>query len=120
PVVAQLQRCLVQNTQQKVPQSVTRLFDLVEKNEAQLYRVGMVLINDFLTEERMGLAMAQISGRRTNQLRDLVTVLELGAVDLDDRSRIVHQSFRSSLHSSGFSRARRSQEQKIPNRASGR
>ena len=47
--------------------------------------VGVVLIQDFLAQQRMRLAMAQISGRRTDEFRDLVAVLEFGAIDLDYR-----------------------------------
>ncbi len=35
--------------------------------------------------------MPQVSGRRADQLGNLVAVLEFRAVDLDDRARIAHQ-----------------------------
>ena len=44
----------------------------------------MILVQHFLAQQRMRLAMAQISGRRADQLGDFVAVLELGAIDLDD------------------------------------
>ena len=47
----------------------------------------VVLVEHFLAQQRMGLAMAQVSGRRANQLGDFVAVLELGAIDFDHARR---------------------------------
>src|SRR5678816_1211042 len=68
----------------------------------------------------MRFAMSQISGRRTDQLGDFVAVLELRAVDLDDRARVLEQYFGGSLDDTGFARTRGAQEQKVPDRTSGR
>ena len=61
--------------------------------------------------------MSQVSGRRTDQLGDLVAVLELGAVDLDDRARILQQRLGGRFDDAGLSRAGRPQEQEVPDRA---
>ena len=79
---------------------------------------GVVLVEHFLAEQGMRLAMPQISGRRTDQFRDLVAVLKLGAIDLDDGARIAHQALRSGFHQPRFAGTGRSQEQKISYRAS--
>ena len=119
-VVAQRQRGLVQNPEQQVPQRVRRLFDFVEQHEAELHGIGVILIQHFLRQQRMRLAMSQVSGRRADQLRDLVAVLELGAIDLDDRARILQQRLGGGFDDAGLARAGRPQEQEIPDRTAGR
>ena len=85
-VVAQRQGGLVEDAQQQIPERVAGLFDLVEQDEAELHLVGVVLVQHFLAQQRMGLAVAQVARRRADQLGDFVAVLELGAVDLDHRA----------------------------------
>ena len=46
----------------------------------------------------MSLAMPEVSRRRTDQLCDLVGVLELGAVNLDAGVRIAEQGLRHGFH----------------------
>ena len=90
-VVAQCQRRFVQNAEQEIPEGVASFFDFVEQHQAQLHGpcgTG----SGFLAESGMGLAMSQISGRRADQLGDFMAVLELRAVDLDDRPRIPEQA----------------------------
>src|SRR5713226_9520051 len=64
----------------------------------------------------MGFAMPQVSGGRADQLGDLMAVLELRAIDLDDRARVAHQALRRRLHQAGLSRARRAEKQEVSNR----
>ena len=87
-VVAGGQRGLVQNAEQQVPERVAGLLNLVEQHEAQLHLVGVILVERFLAEHGVGFAVSQVSGRGTDQLGDLVAVLELGAIDLNDRARV--------------------------------
>src|SRR5213082_1612665 len=68
----------------------------------------------------MGLAMAQIAGRRTNQLGNLVRVLELRAIDLYDRSSISKKDLGGSFHNARLSRTGWSEEQQVAYRAAGR
>src|SRR5438067_11971099 len=68
----------------------------------------------------MRLAMTQVSGRRADQLGNLMAVLEFGTVDLDHRARVLEQHLGRSFHDPGFTRTRRSQEQKVPDGPSGR
>ena len=63
----------------------------------------MILIQYFLAKQRMRLAMSQIAWRRADQLGDFMAVLELRAIDLDDRARILHQRLGCRFHDSGFS-----------------
>ena len=69
----------------------------------------------FLTQQRMCLTMSQISGRRTNQLRDLMAVLKFRAVDLDYRARIANQRLRGCFHDTRLARSRWPQKQEVPN-----
>src|ERR1039457_7644432 len=80
----------------------------------------MVLIEGFLAEQRVCFAVAEISGRRTDQLCDLVAVLVLRAIDFDHSTRVVEQRFGGGLHNAGFSGAGRSQEQKVAYRPAAR
>ena len=66
--------------------------------------LGVELVEPFLAELRMRLAMAQVSGRRADQFGDLVTVLELGAVDLHHRLRIARQALRHRLDGARLAR----------------
>src|SRR6266480_2887214 len=68
----------------------------------------------------MGLAMAQIAGRRTNQLGNLVRVLELRAIDLYDRARIPKKDLGRSFHNARLSRTGWTEEQQVAYRAAGR
>ena len=43
-VIAQGKRGLIQDAEQQVPQGIASLFDLVEEHEAQLERLGLMLI----------------------------------------------------------------------------
>src|SRR3974377_1919693 len=65
-------------------------------------------------------AMAQVTGRRTDQFCDFMAMLELRAINLDDRARIMQQRFCDGLYHSGFSRSRGAEDQEISERATGR
>ena len=114
-VVAQCQRGLIQNAKQQVPQGIAGFLDFIEKHKAQLHLVGVVLIQYLLAEKWMRFAMPEISGRRSDQLGDFMAVLELGAVDLDHRSRVSGKGLRRRFHQSRFSGAGWPQEEKVTN-----
>ena len=80
----------------------------------------MILRERFLRDQRMRLAVPQISRRRADQLRDFVRVLEFGAVHFDHRARIAEQHFGRSFDHARLARARRPKEQQIPHRPSRR
>src|SRR6266849_5206724 len=67
----------------------------------------------------MSLPVSQISGRRADQLGNLMAVLELGAVDLDHCARVADEAFSGRLDKPGFARAGRPEEQKISDRPAG-
>ena len=117
-IVAEGQRGFVENAEQQVPQRVAGLLDLVEQDEAQLHLFGVILVQHFLAEQRMRLAMAQVSGRRADQLGDLVAVLKLRAVDLDHRAAVAHQALRRGFHQPRLAGAGRPQEQEVADRPS--
>ena len=63
----------------------------------------------------MRFTVSQISWRRANQLRDLVAMLKLRAIDLDDSTRVLEQRFRRRLNNSGLARTGGTKEQKVSN-----
>ena len=81
-IVAERQGGLVQDAEEELPERVARLLDLVEEHQRELDLFAVVLFQRLLGDQRLGLPVAQVSGRRADQLGDLVAVLELGAVDL--------------------------------------
>src|SRR5690349_20026642 len=64
--------------------------------------------------------MTQVSGRRTDQLGDLVAVLELRTVDLDHRAGFAGETFCHRFDRARLTRARWSQEQQAAHRPSRR
>ncbi len=74
-------------------------------------------VDRLLTQQRMRFAMPEIARRRTDELGDLMAVLEFGAVDLDHGPCIAHQALGHRLHQARFPRARGSQKQKASHRA---
>src|SRR5258707_6854512 len=62
----------------------------------------------------MSLAVPEVSRRRTDQLGNLVRVLELGAINLDTGARIAEQALRHGFHHTGFAGAGRSQKKQVP------
>ncbi len=82
-VVAQRQGCFVEDAQQEVPQCIGCLFDFIEQHETDLDLVRMMLVQNFLRQQSMRFAMANVSRRRADQFRDLMAVLKLRAIDLD-------------------------------------
>ena len=119
-VVAQRQRRLVQNSQQQLPQRVGRFLDFVKQQETDLQLLGVILRERFLRDQRMRLAVPQISRRRADQLRNFVRVLKFRAIHLDHRARIAKQHFRRRFHDARLARTGRSQEQQVPHRTSRR
>ena len=79
----------------------------------------VILVQYFLAQQRMRFAMPQISGRRADQLGDLMAVLELGAIDLDDRARILDQRFGCRFDDAGLAGSGRPQEKEVADRSSG-
>src|SRR5690348_7994276 len=80
----------------------------------------MGLVQRLLRQQRMRLAMAEVSWRRTDELRNLVRVLELTAINLDTGMRIAEHRFRHGFHNPCLSRPRGSKEKQISHWTSGR
>jgi hypothetical protein len=64
----------------------------------------------------MRFAMSQVSGRRPDQLRDFMAVLELRAIDFDYCTRVLQQGLGGRLDNPSFSGAGRPQEEKVSDR----
>ena len=73
----------------------------------------MILRQGFLGDQRMGLAVAQISWRRTDQFRNFMRVLKLRAVHFNYRSGITEQDFSRCFHHARFSGASGAKKKKI-------
>ena len=114
------ERGLVKNAQQQLPQRVRSFLDFVEQQDRELQLLGVPLVQRFLGEQRMRLAMSEVSRRRADQLGDLVRVLKFGAVDLDARLGIAEQRLGHRLHDARLARSGRPQKQQVADRAAGR
>src|SRR5207237_8332102 len=96
------------------------LLNLVEQQDRKLELVSLPLVERFLREKRVRLAVTQIARRRADQLCDLVRVLEFRAVNLDTGARITEQRLRHRLDYTGLARAGRTEKEQIAYRATGR
>jgi hypothetical protein len=110
-IVPQRERPLVQDTQKELPQSIRGLFDFVEEHQRALVLVRVVLFQDFLSDQRLGLAVTEIPWRRANELGDLVAVLKLRTVSLHHGTHVAEEDFRRRFHQAGFAGPRRPQEE---------
>ena len=79
----------------------------------------MPLVQRFLSQERVGLAMSEVARRRTDQFGDLVRVLKLGAIDLDAGPRIAEQGFRHRFNDAGLTGSGWTKQQEVADRAVG-
>jgi hypothetical protein len=52
-VIAQRGRALLQYSEQEIPESVAGFLNLIEENETYLYLLGMILVKEFLAQQRM-------------------------------------------------------------------
>ena len=100
-IVAEGERGFVQDAEEKLPESIAGLFDLVEEQEGEFELIGMRCREGFLGNQRMSFAMAEVARRRTDELGNFVGVLKFGAIDLDDQTGITEKNFRG-----GFDDAR--------------
>src|ERR1700681_2187192 len=80
----------------------------------------MISIQRFLRQQSMRFAVSQVSRGRADQLRDLMAVLKLRAINLDYRSRILQQGFGGCLYDASLSGTCRPQEQEVSDRPAGR
>src|ERR1051325_5146037 len=81
------------------------LLDLVKENQRKLGFLRVHTIEVLLRQHRRGLAVAQVSRRAADQLRYLVRVLKLCAVDLDDRVRVAEEHLCGGLYDARLTRA---------------
>ncbi len=78
------------------------------------------MIQGFLREQRVSLAMSEVSRRRTDQLGNFVRVLKLGAIDFNAGARVSEQSLGHGFDHAGLARTGWSEEQQVAHWASGR
>ena len=62
----------------------------------------MPLVQGFLREQWVSLAVTQVARRRPDEFRDLVRVLKLGTVDLDAGASVAEERLGQSLDDTGF------------------
>ena len=63
PVVSERERRLVENPEEKLPESVTGLLDLVEQDQRESGGIGVRTVDILLRQHRGCFAVAKISGR---------------------------------------------------------
>src|SRR5262249_27723396 len=112
-IVAERESCLIENSQQQLPQRVVRFFDFIEQQKAESRLLGLILINRFLSQQRGSLTMSQIPRRRPDEFCDFMAVLKFGTVNLDERSGTTKQNLGGGLDDSGFTGTRRAQEKQV-------
>jgi hypothetical protein len=71
----------------------------------------VVAVEVLLREHRARLAVAEVARRAADELRDLVRVLELGAVDLNHRVGVAEEDFRRGLDDARLARPRGAEEE---------
>src|SRR5262249_47456793 len=91
--------------------------NFVKQDQRELQSGGMTFVETGLAEHRRRFVVSDIAGRRPNQLGNLVTVLKLGTINFDDSVGSSEQYLGNRLDRSGLAGTRRSQEQKVSNRA---
>src|ERR1700674_2219220 len=74
----------------------------------------------FLRNQRMSLAMPQISWGGADQLGNFMRVLKFRAINLGDRAGLAKENLRSRFHDARLPRAGRPEKQQIPYRAAWR
>ena len=67
----------------------------------------------------MRLAVPKVSRRRTDQLRDLMAVLELGTINLDHAASISDHAFRCRFYQASFAGTGGAEEQEVADRPAG-
>src|SRR5215471_5976487 len=77
----------------------------------------MKFVKTNLSKHRWRFTVSDVAGRRANQLGDFVTMLKLGAIDFNDGIGSSEQYLGNRLDGSGLAGTRRSQKQKVSNRA---
>src|ERR1700693_322771 len=68
----------------------------------------------------MRFAMPEVSGRRADQLCNLVAMLELRAIDLDNRTRILQHRLSGSFDNTSLAGSGGSEEEEVSDRTSWR
>src|SRR5262249_44003679 len=101
-VVAETEDGLVQNPQQKPCHRVRGFFDFVEEHQRDFALLARRLGQAFLRQYRRRFAMADLTGARTDQLRDFVLVLIFPAIDANDLVTVAVKDFGESFNRSSF------------------
>src|SRR5690348_12437319 len=65
--IAESQSGLVEDRQQQLPEGVAGFFDFVEEQKAELELLGMILAQTFFGNQRVSVAMAEVSGGRPDE-----------------------------------------------------
>ncbi len=112
-VIAEGEGSFVEDAEQEVPEGVGGLFDLVEEDEAEPDLVGVVLVEHLLAEERVGFAVAEVAGRRADELGDFVAVLEFGAIDFNDGAIGAGEGFGGGFDDPGLAGAGGAEEEEV-------
>ena len=113
-VVAQPQNALVQHAHQQARHGRRGLFDFVEQHQREAALLAGDGIQLLLREHGLGFAVAQVAGRRADELGDLVLHLELAAIHLEHVLFAAVQHVGQRFHGLGLARAGGAQQQEHP------
>ena len=106
----------IEHAQQQPRHRRRRLFDFVEQHQRKVALVAGHGVQLLLRQHRLRFAMAQIAGRRADQLGDLVLHLELAAIHFQDILLAAVQHFGQRFHGLGLARAGGPQQQEHAHR----
>src|SRR6185312_11916111 len=112
-VVAEGERSLVKDSEQKLPKGVGRLLDFVEQQNRHLQLVRVPLIQCLLRKQGVGLAVTQVARRRSNQFCNFMRMLEFGAIDLDAGARVPEKGLGKRFNHASFTGTGGAQKQQI-------
>jgi hypothetical protein len=94
-------------------QSIGGFFNFIEQQKAELQIFPVILGQLLLGNQRMSFAVAQVAGRRTDQLGDLMGVLKFRAIHFDDGPRVSEENFSGGLDDTRLARSSGAQKQQI-------
>ena len=116
-VIAEAKDALVQNPQQQARERGRGFLDFVEQHQRQVALLAGHSRQLLLGQHGLRFAVAQVAGRRADQLGDFVLHLELAAVHFEQVLLAAVEDFGQRFHRLGFAGAGGPQQQEDPYRA---
>ena len=115
-VIAQPQHALIEHAQQQAGHGRRGLLDFIEQHQREVALFAGHGVQLLLGQHGLRFAVAQVSGRRADQLGHLVLHLELAAIHLEHVLLAAVQHFGQRFDGFGFARAGGSEQQEYAHR----